>query len=54
MPVEKMAPADLAVPYAAPKVVRTMAVAQPRAPKKGCVERVKSEGGLGKGVGRLY
>lgn len=31
-----MAPEDLAVPYAAPMVVKTMAMAQPRAPKKDC------------------
>lgn len=29
-----MAPADFAVPYDAPKVVRTMEHAQPMAPKK--------------------
>ena len=33
MPEEKMAPADLAVPYDAPKTVKTMAKAQPIAPK---------------------
>lgn len=31
-----MAPADFAVPYAAPMVVKTMEMAQPRAPKKDC------------------
>jgi hypothetical protein len=34
MPDAKMAPADLAVPYEAPKTVKTMAAAQPSAPKK--------------------
>lgn len=36
MPDWKMAPADFAVPYAAPKVVKTMENAQPIAPKKDC------------------
>lgn len=36
MPEEKMAVADLAVPYDAPKVVRTMENVQPMAPKKDC------------------
>jgi hypothetical protein len=34
IPDEKMAPLDLAVPYEAPMTVKTMAQAQPRAPKK--------------------
>ncbi|QBZ61507.1 hypothetical protein PoMZ_08456 [Pyricularia oryzae] len=33
-PHEKMAPADLAVPYDAPMTVKTIAQAHPRAPKK--------------------
>lgn len=33
MPVAKMAPLDLAVPYADPITVKTMAAAQPMAPK---------------------
>ena len=36
MPEEKMAPADLAVPYEAPMTVKTMEQAQPIAPKKDC------------------
>lgn len=34
MPDWKIAPADFAVPYAAPNVVKTMEHAQPIAPKK--------------------
>lgn len=34
MPDEKMAPDDLAVPYEAPRTVKTMEAAQPIAPKK--------------------
>jgi len=34
-----MATADLAVPYEAPKVLKTMAVAHPMAPKKDCRTR---------------
>jgi len=37
IPDEKMAPADLAVPYDAPMTVKTMAQAQPIAPKKDCI-----------------
>jgi len=65
-PEEKMAPADLAVPYEAPNTVKTMATEQPIAPKKDCFCVVgygflasvcclswKEEGGSGgKGGGR--
>ena len=34
MPEEKMAPADFAVPYEAPKTLKMMLMAQPMAPKK--------------------
>ena len=35
-PMAEMPTPDLAVPYAAPKQVKTMAEVQPIAPKKGC------------------
>jgi hypothetical protein len=36
IPDEKIAPADLAVPYEAPITVRTIEAAQPRTPKNDC------------------
>jgi hypothetical protein len=38
MPAAMTPMADLAMPYDAPKQVKMMAVEQPTAPKKGCVE----------------
>jgi hypothetical protein len=37
---------DFAMPYEAPKQVKTMAAAQPMAPKKDCWERVSSRVGI--------
>jgi hypothetical protein len=42
---------DLAVPYAAPKQVKTMADVHPMAPKKGCVA-LDDEGVWCRGYGR--
>lgn len=47
MPLLKIAPLLLAVPYEAPKTVKIMAAAQPRAPKNGCFDPGGRESGGG-------
>lgn len=54
MPDWKIAPADFAVPYAAPNVVKTMEHAQPIAPKKDCPYVIRSGFFFGKGLHTAY
>ena len=44
-PIEQIPTPDLAVPYAAPKQVKTMAAVQPIAPKNGCTHMSVMDGG---------